>query len=367
MTESHRPRPSLPPPIIEVGPLGWLRYNLFSSPLNALLTLLALYLLYLLIPPIVRWAFLHADWSGDSREACTSGGACWVFIRARFNQFMYGFYPEAERWRVNASVLLGVVPAIPLFIRTFAYKRWVGLYLLLLYPVLVYFLLVGDVFGLPHVETSRWGGLMLTLVISIVGMAAAFPLGILLALGRRSDLPIIRAICVVFIEFWRGVPLITVLFMSSVMLPLFLPEGMNFNKLLRALIGVALFEAAYMAEVVRGGLQAIPKGQYEAAAALGLGYWRMIGLIILPQALKLVIPGIVNTFIALFKDTTLVIIIGLFDLLGSIHSAATDPKWLGYATEGYVFAALVFWMFCFAMSRYSQALEKRLDTGHRKR
>ncbi len=208
---------------------------------------------------------------------------------------------------------------------------------------------------------------MLTLVISIVGMAAAFPLGILLALGRRSQLPIIRAVCVVFIEFWRGIPLITVLFMSSVMLPLFLPEGMNFNKLLRALIGVALFEAAYMAEVVRGGLQAIPKGQYEAAAALGLGYWRMMGLIILPQALKLVIPGIVNTFIALFKDTTLVIIIGLFDLLGSIHSAATDPKWLGYATEGYVFAALVFWMFCFAMSRYSQALERRLDTGHSKR
>jgi general L-amino acid transport system permease protein len=207
---------------------------------------------------------------------------------------------------------------------------------------------------------------MLTLVIAAVGCVASLPLGILLALGRRSRMPVVQAICVVFIEFWRGVPLITVLFMSSVMLPLFLPEGVNFDKLLRALIGVTLFEAAYMAEVVRGGLQAIPKGQYEAAAALGLGYWKMMGLIILPQALKLVIPGIVNTFIALFKDTTLVIIIGLFDLLNTVHNATTDPNWLGYSIEGYVFAATVFWIFCFGMSRYSQHLEQRLHTGHRR-
>jgi general L-amino acid transport system permease protein len=206
---------------------------------------------------------------------------------------------------------------------------------------------------------------MLTLIIAGVGIVASLPLGILLALGRRSQMPIIRTICVTFIEFWRGVPLITVLFMSSVMLPLFLPEGVNFDKLLRALIGVTLFESAYMAEVVRGGLQAIPKGQFEAAAALGLGYWKTMGLIILPQALKLVIPGIVNTFIALFKDTTLVIIIGLFDLLNMVHNATTDPNWLGYSTEGYVFAALIFWLFCFGMSRYSQNLEKRLHAGHK--
>ncbi len=366
MTEPHKPLPDQLPPVATVGVLGWLRRNLFSSPLNAALTLLALYLLYLIIPPVIEWAFLKADWQGASRDDCVSGGACWVFIRVRLDQFLYGFYPEAERWRVNAALLLPVLTAIPLFIPRFPRKGWLGAFLLLVYPVVAYYLLTGGAFGLPIVETSQWGGLMLTLVISGVGMTAALPLGILLALGRRSQMPVIRAICVTFIEFWRGVPLITVLFMSSVMLPLFLPEGVNFDKLLRALIGVALFESAYMAEVVRGGLQAIPKGQYEAAMALGLGYWRMMGLVILPQALKLVIPGIVNTFIALFKDTTLVIIIGLFDLLAIVQNAATDPNWLGLAIEGYVFAALVFWLFCFTMSRYSQALEQRLHTGHKR-
>jgi len=215
------------------------------------------------------------------------------------------------------------------------------------------------------VPTSRWGGLMLTIVIAAVGIAGALPLGILLALGRRSDMPAIRVLCITFIEFWRGVPLITVLFMSSVMLPLFLPEGMNLDKLMRAMVMVIFFEAAYIAEVVRGGLQAIPKGQYEAAAAMGLGYWRSMILVILPQALKMVIPGIVNTFIALFKDTSLVIIIGLFDFLNSIKRATSDPAWLGMSTEGYVFAALVYWIFCFGMSRYSMHLERKLDTGHR--
>ena len=224
----------------------------------------------------------------------------------------------------------------------------------------------GGYLGLESVPTSQWGGLMLTLVIATVGIVGALPLGILLALGRRSRMPAVKVVCVTFIEFWRGVPLITVLFMSSVMLPLFLPEGMSFDKLLRAMIGVILFQSAYIAEVVRGGLQAIPKGQYEAAAAMGLGYWRSMGLVILPQALKLVIPGIVNTFIALFKDTSLVIIIGLFDLLNSVKQAAADPAWLGMATEGYVFAALVFWIFCFGMSRYSMHLERKLDTGHKR-
>jgi general L-amino acid transport system permease protein len=241
-----------------------------------------------------------------------------------------------------------------------------GLSLLVIYPIIAFVLFKGGMFGLSAVETRRWGGLLLTLVIAGVGMTAALPLGVLLALGRRSQMPAIQTLCVTFIEFWRGVPLITVLFMSSVMLPLFLPEGMNFNKLLRALIGVTLFQAAYMAEVVRGGLQAIPKGQVEAAAALGLGYWKVMALIVLPQALKLVIPGIVNTFIALFKDTSLVLIIGLFDLMNIVHNATTNPEWLGFSTEGYVFAAAVYWVFCFGMSRYSQSLEKRLHTGHKR-
>jgi len=340
-----------------------MRANLFSSPANTLLTLAAAYLIYAAIPPLVSWAFLDANWSGAAREDCTGAGACWVFVRARFDQFMYGFYPVAERWRIDLAFGLLVVLAAPLFVRRFPFKRWLALVLLVAYPPTAYVLFVGGAFGLPHVETARWGGLSLTLVIAGVGMAASLPLGILLALARRSELPAVRLASVVFIEFWRGVPLITVLFMASVMLPLFLPEGVSFDKLLRALIGVALFQSAYMAEVVRGGLQAVPKGQVEAAAALGLGYWRTMALVVLPQALRHVIPGIVNTFIALFKDTTLVLIIGLFDLLGIVQAAITDPRWLGMAAEGYVFAGLGFWIFCFAMSRYSQYIERRLAVG----
>lgn len=364
--EVHQFRPSLPPPRLSVGVIGWLRANLFSNWFNTLLTLLAIYLVWLIVPPLLQWAVFQADWTGTTRADCTSEGACWVFIKQRFDQFMYGFYPEELRWRVDLTVWLVVIGAAPLFVPMMPRKALYGLVFLVAYPLLAFWLLHGGFLGLSEVETSQWGGLMLTLVIAAVGIAGALPLGILLALGRRSKMPAIRVICVTFIEFWRGVPLITVLFMSSVMLPLFLPEGLSIDKLLRALIGVILFQSAYIAEVVRGGLQAIPKGQYEAAAAMGLGYWRMMGLVILPQALKLVIPGIVNTFIALFKDTSLVIIIGLFDLLNSIKQATTDPAWLGMATEGYVFAALVFWIFCFGMSRYSMRLERKLDTGHKR-
>ena len=356
------PRPTRPP-ITALGVIGWLRLNLFSSWLNTGLTLLALYLLYATVPPVIQWAFIDADWQGEDRGDCATGGACWVFIRLRLYQFMYGFYPHAEVWRVNSALFLLVALSIPLFIRRFPHKGWLGAFLLVVYPVIAFYLFLGGAFGLELVETAQWGGLMLTLILAAVGITAALPLGIILALGRRSQMPVVKALCIGFIELWRGVPLITVLFMSSVMLPLFLPEGVSIDKLLRALIGIALFQSAYMAEVVRGGLQAIPKGQYEAAEAMGLGYWRMMGLVILPQALKLVIPGIVNTFIALFKDTSLVLIIGLFDLLAIIQSAFADPEWLGYSVEGYVFAALVFWVFCFGMSRYSQALERRLGTG----
>lgn len=331
----------------------WLRQNLLGTPQSAVLSLLALWLLYVLVPPAVRWAFVDATFAGETREACTGGGACWVFVEQRMMQFIYGFYPAEERWRANL-VFAGFALGLALLVwPRFRGKRLTGALLLTVFPVASFYLLTGGA------ETSQWGGLMLTLIISAVGIVLSLPLGILLALGRRSGMPVVSRLSVAFIELWRGVPLITVLFMASVMLPLFLPEGVNFDKLVRALVGVTAFASAYMAEVVRGGLQAIPRGQYEAAAALGLGYWRMMGLIILPQALHKVIPGIVNTFIGLFKDTSLVLVIGMFDLLGMVQSAATSPEWLGYAMEGYVFAGLVYWVFCFGMSRLSARISAR--------
>ncbi len=364
VTMEFKMHPELPPPAMTVGVVGWFRQNLFSSLANTILTLVAVYMLYITLVPLIQWAFIDSNWAGTSRDDCTGGGACWVFIVKRLDQFIYGFYPEAERWRVQLSFALLAALCVPLFVKRLPKKVWLGAFLLFVYPVLAFFLLYGGPFGLQVIATDQWGGLMLTLVLSSVGMVASLPIGILLALGRRSTMPIVRTFCVAFIELWRGVPLITVLFMSSVMLPLFFPEGVTLDKLVRALIGITLFESAYMAEVVRGGLQAIPKGQYEAAKALGLNFWKSMALIVMPQALKLVIPGIVNTFIALFKDTTLVIIIGLFDILGAVEAAIKDPSWLGYAIEGYVFAALVFWIFCYGMSRYSQALERKLSTGH---
>ncbi|MGO1500770.1 MAG: amino acid ABC transporter permease [Marinobacter sp.] len=357
--------PDLPPPTSQVGVVGWLRKNLFSSIANSLMTLVALYLLYLTIPTVVAWTLIDADWVGTSRDACSSDGACWVFIYARINQFLYGFYPAEAQWRVNLAATIFVISLLLLMLRQVPGKAWIGAFTLFIFPVIAFFLFRGGVFGLEHVSTSNWGGLMLTLILSTVGIVAALPFGILLALGRRSNMPIVRAVCVSFIELWRGVPLITVLFMASVMLPLFLPSGVDFDKLLRALVGIALFQSAYVAEVVRGGLQAIAKGQSEAAASLGLNYRKTMALIILPQALKIVIPGLVVTFIELFKDTTLVSIISLFDLLGIVQSALTDPSWLGFAIEGYIFAGLVYWVFCFGMSRYSMHLERRFETGHK--
>ncbi|WP_210398294.1 amino acid ABC transporter permease [Motiliproteus sediminis] len=356
--------PDLPPPASTTGVVGWLRTNLFSTPFYTLLTLVTLYVLYVTLVPAIQWAFIDADWLGDSRDACTSGGACWVFITARLDQFLYGFYPESEHWRVNTLYLMLVILIGALVWEKTPKKGWIAAFTLIIFPVIAYFLLVGGSFGLEHVETHKWGGLMLTLVLACVGIVASLPFGILLALGRRSHMPVVKSFCTVFIEVWRGVPLITVLFMASVMLPLFVSAEIEFDKLLRALIGITLFQSAYMAEVIRGGLQAIPKGQYEAADALGLSYWKKMGLIILPQALKIMIPGIVNTFIALFKDTSLVLIIGLFDLLAIVQAALADPKWLGYSVEGYVFVAFAFWVFCFGMSRYSQHLERKLHTGH---
>ncbi len=360
--------PDLPPPIGETGILHWLKKNLFSSVSNSIFTLLSIALLIYLIPPLVDWAILSASWGGNDQASCQveGTGACWTFINARLEQFIYGFYPDSEKWRANTLFGLFFVLIAYLIIPNLPKKGLAGIITVIGLPIVAYILLAGGHFGLKIVPTANWGGLLLTLVISFVGIVASLPLGIILALGRRSNMPIIKSLCIIFIELWRGVPLITVLFMSSVMFPLFLPEGMNLDKLLRALIGIALFSSAYMAEVVRGGLQAIPKGQTEAAQSLGLSYWKTMNFIVLPQALKVVIPGIVNTFIGLFKDTTLVLIIGLFDFLGIIQAASQDPKWLGYHTEGYVFAALVYFVFCFSMSRYSMHLERKLHKGHKR-
>lgn len=412
--------PALPAPASTVGVVGWLRANLFSTgpdtsltlvpfgvaflaaawfggvsimgsivigiliavgvrivarvafgnPVidNTVLTIVGAIIIFLIADVLLNFTIFDAVWSASGRADCAKSpdGACWGFVTARFSQFMYGFYPDAERWRVDVTGIFAILLIVPILfgqgrIRAYA----VGLFLLA-FPIVGFILMYGGL-GLEIVPTNMWGGMMLTLVIAMTGITASLPLGVLLALGRRSDMPAIRNLCIIFIEFWRGVPLITVLFMASVMFPLFLPEGVTFNQLLRALIGVALFSAAYMAEVVRGGLQAIPKGQYEAASAMGLSYWKSMRLIVLPQALTIVIPGIVNSFIALFKDTTLVLIIGLFDFLGTIQTGLNDNNWAApnVPMTGYVFAALVYWAFCFGMSRYSIGLERKLNTGRR--
>lgn len=334
----------------------WLHKNLFSSVFNTFVTLLCVVIIYKILVPIVSWTIINADFKGDSATYCTSGGACWVFIKMRFNQFMYGFYPIEEQWRINLSYIL-----FPIFFIMFVKFRSPSYKILslIMFVLIAYYLYNGGILGLSKVSTYNWGGLHLTLVVAFCGIITSFPIGIVLALGRRSKITILRLLSTLFIEFWRGVPLISVLFMASVLLPLFFPAGIHFNKLLRALIGIALFASAYMAEVIRGGLQAIPTGQYEAAKALGFKYWQTTYYIILPQAIRLIIPGIVNVFIALFKDTTLVLIIGLFDFLAMVQAASSDPNWLAYGVEGYVFAAFVYWIFCFIMSRFSVKLENK--------
>jgi general L-amino acid transport system permease protein len=485
---------TLPPPPNTTGFTGWLLQNLFNTPLNAVLSILGTAFIVWIAWGVIDWALVRGVFAGESRDACVAvpdSGACWPYVWAKFHQFVYGFYPFDQRWRVNICLVIGAAALVTMAIPSLPYKKWNALFLLAVYPLLTFILLTGgnlslslsttlgiiglllfsalalpvvafgveegirrnrlalglagialviflssffismpevnvfgnfvsvaalvivsllavaaflsiaheassrDIsaraaligwigaccavvavlvlvtadFGLVPVETQQWGGLLVTLVVAVTGIVASLPLGILLALGRRSKMPVVRLFSVIFIEVWRGVPLITVLFMSSIMLPLFMPEGVNFDKLLRALVGTALFTAAYMAENVRGGLQAIPRGQYEAAQALGLSYWKMMNLIVLPQALKIVIPGIVNSCISLFKDTTLVLIIGLFDLLGIVNASFNDPNWVSPQTPltGYFVAALMFWVFCFGMSRYSMFMERRLQTGHKRR
>ncbi|EJW21779.1 hypothetical protein IMCC14465_01730 [alpha proteobacterium IMCC14465] len=351
--------------------LKWSRENLFATRMNAVMSVLSIWLVYVAIEGVFSWALINASFIGTDKASCAANphGACWPFVTAKLNQFVYGNYPMGEQWRVNIVFALGAFGLGLLMTKRVSFKKEVAVLMLTVYPVLTFILLSGGFLGLSYVETNQWGGLLVTLVIAVTGIVVSLPLGILLALGRRSELPIIRIMSIGFIEFWRGVPLITVLFMASVMLPLFLPEGMNFDALLRCLIGVSMFASAYMAEVIRGGLQAIPKGQYEAAKSLGLSYWKSMRLIILPQALVVSIPGIVNTFIGLFKDTTLVMIVGIFDLLGIISFHFTDPNWTSpqVPITGFVFAGLVFWVFCFAMSHYSKSVERRFSvTGENK-
>ncbi|SIQ79062.1 general L-amino acid ABC transporter membrane protein [Rhizobium sp. RU35A] len=370
--------PAKPAPSSQVGVIHWLRTNLFASAGDTILTLAALALLAYILPGLIQWLFINASWTGADRKACATvsqggilpdgqSGACWAFVSAKFQQFIFGRYPSSLYWRPMLVMAMFVVLLIPMLMPKAPFKGWNALALFIVLPVVAFFLLGGG-FGLQPVETQLWGGLMVTLILSFFGITVSLPFGILLALGRRSNMPVIKMLCVLFIEIIRGIPLITVLFMASVMLPLFLPDGWTFDKLLRALIGVSLFSSAYMAEVIRGGLQAMPKGQFEGADSLGLSYWQKMRLVILPQAIKLVIPGIVNTFIGLFKDTSLVYIIGMFDLLGIVTLNQSDANWSTPVTPvtGYVFAGFVFWIFCFAMSRYSLFMERHLDTGHKR-
>ncbi|BCB19967.1 amino acid ABC transporter permease [Bosea sp. ANAM02] len=440
--------PQEPAPLSVAGPLAWIRANLFSSPLNAILTLLCVWFVIDTVPGLVRFYILDAVWTGTNRDACLADkvgrpvGACWAYVADRTQYFIYGSYPVTERWRVNIVFVmfaLGVVwllwtrapqkkvgaffffvvmPASAFilllggasaegFLRFLiivtvalaalylvvsfapglmkfwigegqlaveeampAWQRFSGPKTLILMSLVVFGVLaiLADKIGLPRVDTGLWGGMTVTFLISAVGIVFSLPLGVLLALGRRSRLPAIQLISVIFIEFVRGVPLITVLFMANTMLPLFVPQEWSPDRLLRPLVGVALFAAAYMAEVVRGGLQAMPKGQYEGAMSLGLGYWQMMRLIILPQALRIVIPGIVNTFIGLFKDTTLVAIVGIFDFLRTIEATLIDPTWATPVTRstGYAFAAIFYFLCCWGMSRYSIAVEKRLAAGQKR-
>jgi general L-amino acid transport system permease protein len=395
------------PPISQIGAVLWLRTNLFSSWINSALTLASLYLLYIMIPPLLDWMIFNASFSFGTvnlfgfdikfseamatNQNCGREGACWPYIYEKLYMYTYGFYPRTETWRPNivfglTALLFVIVPLV----KHYKHKNRVTLSLIILYPIVSYILIAGlfnepkladsplasgsyfeqlawniNVIGyefLPNVSTDQWGGLLLTLIIASVGILVSFPIGVLLALGRQSDLKVIKLFCTLFIEFIRAVPLITILFMASFVLPLFLESGNYFDKLLRALIGIALFQAAYFAEVVRGGLQAIPRGQYEAADAIGLSYFQKNLLIILPQALKISIPNIVGSSISLFKDTTLVLIIGLFDMLAMVNLTSNDPYWLGRETEGFVFVTIVMWAILYTMSRYSRKLELRFNT-----
>jgi general L-amino acid transport system permease protein len=351
-------------PTVRIGALQWLRANLFNSWPNAILTVLGLGVIYLLVSRFVVWGVIDAVWSGPASACGEDKGACWAVLGEKGRFILFGRYQYEEQWRPLLFLILFIgMVGVSTFRRLWG--RWLGIAWAVSLIVMCV-LMWGGVLGLPFVSHENWGGLPLTVILAVSACLFGFPLGIVLALGRRSKLPAIRAVSVGYIELARGVPLITVLFMAAVMFPLFLPPGMNFDKLLRTQIGMILFAGAYIAEVVRGGLQALPKGQYEAADALGLSYWQKTRLIVLPQALRLVIPGLVNTFIGTFKDTSLVITIGLFDLLNAAKTALNDPVWRAYYVEVFLAVALIYFCFCFFMSKYSQSLEADLRKSARR-
>ncbi|PAP96013.1 amino acid ABC transporter permease [Mesorhizobium wenxiniae] len=359
-----------PPADVRPGPVTWIKGNLFSTPLSGVLTICFVLLAGWLLHQFLSFAIFYAVWSGG-REACRANpeGACWPFIAEKFDYLRYGAYPVSERWRVNLTQAVGATLIVWLLWTKAPQRKVAAVLFFIVYPVAAFVLLRGAAWlNLPVIDTTLWGGLLITLLMSIVGIVFSLPIGVVLALGRRSELPIIKAVCVTFIEVVRGVPFITVLFMANFMMPLFVPDYLTPDRLLRPLIAIALFSSAYMAEVVRAGLQAIPKGQYEAAEALGISYLNMMRLIVLPQALTIVIPSIVSTFIGLFKDTTLVAIVGIADFLKAVETARVDPNWAGptISSTGYLFAGLVYWGFCFGMSRYSQAMERQLARGHKR-
>lgn len=346
------------PPLASVGILGWIRQNLFNSPLNSILTLVILFSFIKLLPPLFTWAFIDSVWFTSADVCKSSDGACWSVISQNLRFILFGFYPYEEHWRPITSTLILFAMIWLSFNRQFWSRKLVYGWLASL--VVMGVLMSGGIFGLSHVETTKWSGISLTLTLSLFGLTAAYPLGVVLALGRQSTLPAVKTLCVIYIELIRGVPLISLLFMSSVMFPLFLPEGVSIDKILRAQVAIILFTAAYIAEVVRGGLQAIPRGQYEAAEAIGLDYGMKMRLIILPQALKIVIPPTVSILISAFKDTSLVIIIGLFDIMTTTKTTLANPEWRSFSTEAYIFIAILYFLGCFSMSNFSRDLEKKL-------
>jgi general L-amino acid transport system permease protein len=355
------PADEIKPPVTHVGVVGWIRTNLFKGWFNSLLTVITIYCLWVILPPLIRWAFIDSRWISTGAECNQAGGACWSVITANIRFITFGFFPYEQQWR--PFVAMALLVALLFYSRnrdhwkkSLAYAWTLGLFIMGL-------LMKGGLFGLTPVESGQWGGLPLTLLLSVFGLTAAYPLGVVLALGRRSKMPAVKTLCIIYIEFIRGVPLISLLFMSSVVFPLFLPEGVNINNLIRAQVAIILFTAAYIAEVVRGGLQAIPRGQYEAAESLGLNYYLTMRLIVLPQALKIVIPPSVQQLISAFKDTSLVVIIALFDFLKTSMTVLNDPQWMGFSAEAYIFAALIYFLCCFFMSNYSRRLEHELERG----
>ena len=361
-THIESPEDVIRPPKTSIGVVGWLRANLFDGWFNSVLTLVTLFVLWKTIPPFLRWAFVDSFWFSDGVACREAPGACWSVVTTNLRFIIFGFFPYDLQWRPLLAMLI-------LFFLLFysrdrnhwnkylAYGWAIGLFVMGL-------LMKGGLFGLTLVDSTQWGGLPLTLLLSVFGLTAAYPLGVILALGRQSFMPGIKILCVVYIEMIRGVPLISLLFMGSIIFPLFLPEGVTINSILRAQVAIILFTAAYIAEVVRGGLQGMSKGQYEAADSLGLNYVLTMRLVILPQALKIVIPPTVSILISAFKDTSLVVIIALFDLLKTSQTVLSNPEWMGFSREVYIFVAILYFLGCFSMSNYSRRLERELDRGY---